>query len=165
MKHTRIVVTVAVLLLSLGSTWAAGIPPFPTPPVPEGQLRSCVTNLAMMGAALEMYAMDHGGTYPEKLSQLAPAYLKSIPHCAAAGEDTYSIGYRVQDNQWTLVCTGHHHDADGVPDGFPRYLFTQGIEIKPGLFYKPCDGDPFWAHFAPGAGRTATPPPSGGGGQ
>lgn len=44
---------------------------------------ACHANLKNLGTALEMYATDFSGQYPMTLQQLAPEYLKQLPHLAA----------------------------------------------------------------------------------
>ncbi len=42
-----------------------------------------------------MYSIDFSGRHPTSMSALTPDYLKTIPSCLEAGEDTYSQSYRV----------------------------------------------------------------------
>ncbi len=49
---------------------------------------ACKSNLKNIGTALEMYSSDHGGEYPPSLATLSPEYLKRIPECPLAGQDT-----------------------------------------------------------------------------
>lgn len=86
---------------------------------PGDHTEACRQNLKNIATALEMYASDYNGNYPYSLSQLVPQYFKSIPHCPAAGSDTYTAGYAtgrdaVQDEHlsqdyYYLACNGHHH--------------------------------------------------------
>jgi len=43
------------------------------------QMAADQANLRQIAAALDEYAVDHHGRYPERLAQLQPAYLKSLP--------------------------------------------------------------------------------------
>jgi len=43
------------------------------------QMAANQANLRQIATALEEYAVDHHGQYPDRLAQLQPAYLKSLP--------------------------------------------------------------------------------------
>ncbi|MGV8125313.1 MAG: alpha-2-macroglobulin family protein [Candidatus Xenobiia bacterium LiM19] len=75
-----------------------------------------------------MYASDHGGRYPEKLSDITPLYLKTIPTCPVAGKDTYSPSYRsTKDPDYFLVfCSGSYHQGS-CPPNFPQYDSVAGL--------------------------------------
>lgn len=94
-----------------------------------GQATACKSNLKNIGTALEMYSTDNGGRFPTSLSQLAPNYLKHIPTCPAAGNDTYSTGFKSLSNPdaYTVFCGGSHHTGAGFSAGYPQYTSTQGI--------------------------------------
>jgi hypothetical protein len=81
---------------------------------PQGQLTACRSNLRNIGLALEEYACDHGGVYPQTLLQLTPQYLTSVPTCPAAGKDTYSRKFVSSSSGWTLMCAGCHHHGAGI---------------------------------------------------
>jgi len=93
----------------------------------QGTLTACKSNLKNIGTALEMYSSDHGGHYPEKLSELTPNYLKTIPTCPCAGKDTYSASYRSTANPdyYLVFCSGSNHK--GLPPNFPQYDSVQGL--------------------------------------
>ncbi len=75
----------------------------------------CNENIGSIRNALERYAADHGGAYPQSLQGLVPRYLPSIPVCLRAGAhgmDSYSGGYKVttegtggKKSSYTLFCT------------------------------------------------------------
>lgn len=67
------------------------------------QYTKTATQLALLRTtlALQLYAMDHAGRYPESLTQLAPTYLRSVPidpfaH-SAPGNDT--LRYRLLNGE------------------------------------------------------------------
>ncbi|MEW6277992.1 MAG: hypothetical protein AB1758_05165, partial [Candidatus Eremiobacterota bacterium] len=92
----------------------------------RGQLSACESNLKNIGTACEMWSTDHGGRYPASLNELAPDYLKAVPSCPAAGDDTYSAGYAVHSKPdvYTVRCSGEHH---GVGAGYPAYDSVRGL--------------------------------------
>lgn len=101
----------------------------------------CVSNLKNTGTALEMYATDNTGEFPQSLKSLTPNYLKTIPTCPSAGADTYSGGYAASRSllsngkpvgAYTVVCSGANHTRRGnVPPNFPQYTSTQGLIENP----------------------------------
>lgn len=95
----------------------------------EGVMRGCCSNLKNLATATEMWSTDNNGRYPTSASQLVPTYLKSIPTCPAAGQDTYSESFvsRAQPDMFTFVCSGKHHAGGGVPEDHPRYTATEGL--------------------------------------
>jgi hypothetical protein len=64
-----------------------------------------------------MYSTDHAGRYPGSLATLTPNYLRVVPNCPAAREDTYSASYEFSTNPdaCTIFCRGHHHEAPNEP--------------------------------------------------
>ncbi|MGV8120333.1 MAG: hypothetical protein AB2L14_11280 [Candidatus Xenobiia bacterium LiM19] len=86
-------------------------------------LTTIKSNLKNMGTALEMYSADHKGLYPEKLEQLTPGYLKTLPPIAynvKAGTEKYyqdkygqSLSYAYEVDNTTFNYT--------VEVGFPGY--------------------------------------------
>lgn len=93
----------------------------------QGQLTACKSNLKNEATALEMYAVDNSGRYPNTMARLTPNYLRVIPNCPAAGTDTYSESYQVASNAFTLVCRGHHHASVGMKADHPAYSSTRGL--------------------------------------
>jgi hypothetical protein len=99
----------------------------------QGELTACKSNLKNIGTALEMWAIDNEGKFPESLGQLTPEYLREIPACPAAGLDTYSAAYTVTPregndlNDYEVSCGGHHHADVGLEEGYPRYNSEQGL--------------------------------------
>lgn len=93
-----------------------------------GQRTSCRSNLKNIGTALEMYSTDNKGAYPASLSSLTPNYLKIIPNCPAAGEQTYEQSYQVatHPDNFTLFCSGQHHE--GLEPDHPLYNAVEGLK-------------------------------------
>ena len=99
----------------------------------------CADNCKKIGTALEAYKDDNDGKYPEKLTDLSPKYLKTIPTCPAAGYDTYSEGYQWGTDPacYTFCCKGHHHKKITVPPDkplppdYPHFNSTTGLSMKP----------------------------------
>jgi hypothetical protein len=103
----------------------------------KGQLTACKSNLKNIGTALEMWSTDYDGKYPESLSKLTPDYLRMIPECPAANQDTYSGTYLHSGVEYFQVrCSGKHHNAAGLPANFPAYNNVEGLtddekQLKP----------------------------------
>jgi hypothetical protein len=104
-------------------------------------LDGCKSNLQILGSALERWAADNSGLYPDTMGQLFPNYLATPPLCPTLGLDTYSSSYhRGEARFWCqLRCTGDHSGAD-LPKGLPAYTSEWGLinsidELK--LHYKP----------------------------
>lgn len=107
----------------------------------------CYRNLARISLALENYARDHNGEYPESLNRLVPDYIRKIPVCPEAGVDTYSATYKqsvVKETKpggedsdppvtagskgYILFCRGHNHKNAGMEPDRPRYEKGVGLE-------------------------------------
>lgn len=93
----------------------------------RGHLTCCKSNLKNTATALEMYAADNQGAYPGELAQLTPNYVKILPNCPSAQEDTYSITYVGRGEHFTLYCSGAHHLASNTPAGYPKYSDREGL--------------------------------------
>ena len=106
-----------------------------TRPHQVSTLVPCRNNLKNVATALEMYASDNNGAYPQRLDQLvAGQYLKALPTCPAAGAMTftdYQVG-RNPDN-FSMSCVGDNHAkvyGKSAPN-YPRYNATEGLEASP----------------------------------
>ncbi len=90
---------------------------------------ACKSYLKNIATALEMYASDNRGDYPNSLTQLTPNYLKIIPNCPSAQRDTYSESYQVHrhPDAFSLLCSGHNHAAANTPPGYPQYSSWTGL--------------------------------------
>ncbi len=94
-----------------------------------GHMTACKSKQKTIASALEMWAMEHSGRYPERLSQLVPEYLDVMINCTEVkGEDTYGPLYRVRQNpdHFVLQCTVDH-TAAGVGPGIPAYDSDFGL--------------------------------------
>ena len=91
----------------------------------------CKSNLKNLATALEMWSSDHGGRYPKRLDLLVPTYLKEIPQCPVAHQDTYSRNYRSQSrpDTFALCCTGSNHPQFNGPNypNYPAYTAESGL--------------------------------------
>lgn len=105
----------------------------------SGQYTQCQSNEKNLGTALEMYAKDNEGHYPERLAQLTPQYLQVMPTCGATGIDTYSHSYTAyispdaHSDAFTFYCEGDHYKYQSkryqwrVPENYPQYNSRQGL--------------------------------------
>lgn len=105
----------------------------------QGQLTACKSNEKNIATALEMYASDFGGVYPQSLSRLINKnpkfdYLRYIPTCPAAGKDTYSATYKMTSassskagDNFTFHCAGHNHKEAGGNPNKPAYDSRSGL--------------------------------------
>lgn len=105
---------------------------------PAGEWTQCESNQQIIGAALEMYANDNNGLCPTSLSVLTPNYLKIIPTCAAAKNDTYSPSYQYYNGKgkspasnYTFYCKGWHHKWAGQKPNCPNYTALKGLGMDP----------------------------------
>lgn len=101
---------------------------------PQGQLTACKSNLKNIATALELYAADHHGLYPDRLLALKNGvYLKRIPTCPAAVSMTYGNYHpRADRRNFRMYCQGDHHALayKAVPGGgrnFPAYFGDKGL--------------------------------------
>lgn len=123
----------ALVTLALGAAWEMDSGRY------GGAFRACCSNLKNLGTALEMYANDSAGAFPNRLDQLVGGkYLLRVPTCPSAHADTYSAGYqavnpavpkeRVSEARYTVVCSGSYHvSATSWPPNYPQYTSTQGL--------------------------------------
>jgi hypothetical protein len=94
---------------------------------------ACVSNLRNIGAALQIYANDNEGDYPDNLQTLTignPAPLGRIPTCPSDNSD-YQTAYQVnhEDKRFTLACNGVHHlQMVHVEKGYPQYYSTGQLD-------------------------------------
>lgn len=95
----------------------------------QGQLTACKSNEKNIATALEMYASDNVGRYPTDLKPLITGnYLRMIPTCPAAGKDTYTETYQVQNTPdlFSFYCRGNHHGTL-APENHPAYNAEMGL--------------------------------------
>lgn len=97
----------------------------------QGQLTACKSNCKNIATALEMYASDNKGRYPDRLDKLVGGnYLKTLPTCPSAGEMTYT-NYQATTapDQFSFACCGRNHSGalgyEAV--NLPAYSTNQGL--------------------------------------
>ncbi len=111
----------------------------------QGRLTACKSNLKNIGVAMEMYATDNQGQCPDRLESLAPSYLKTLPECPSARQQTYAPSYRfsrkavparsstqqvptgLSSDDYTVYCQGNHHAQVGMPADYPLYSSLSGL--------------------------------------
>lgn len=88
----------------------------------EGQLAACTSNLAIIVAASNMYARDHGGQYPKSLDELVGKYMLDTPLCPCAGSNTYGdLKYSTNPPGMAVSCSGGYHRKLFKGSGDPQH--------------------------------------------
>jgi hypothetical protein len=83
-------------------------------------LYECGQNVKEINDAIDQFAAKHG-SYPDRLSQLIPAYLPSIPTCPIAHVDTYSATWKHRAGQTAhIYCTTPSHTITASTPWFSR---------------------------------------------
>ena len=79
-----------------------------------------------------MYASDNYGIYPLQLDKITPNYLKIIPTCAGAGENTYVYTRGEDPSIFTMYCRGRNHKSiyGKKAVNYPQYSSSRGL-IEP----------------------------------
>jgi competence protein ComGC len=96
----------------------------------RGSLTACKSNLKNIGTALEMYSTDWGARYPPSVALLTPNYLKTMPICPDASEDTYSRSYsRLKMPAKSFVCSDHEWNDDLACDEKRQKLYKSLEDI------------------------------------
>lgn len=96
----------------------------------QGTAAECYRNEQQIRSALETYASEHRGRYPQTLSRLVPKYLASLPRCPESKADTYSPNYQSKDGlHFTFACGGSLHDLYGVAPNNPRCSSDDGVMV------------------------------------
>gem|GEM_PF-3225223 len=97
----------------------------------RGKLLSCKVNLErIIPVALEKYASNNNGKYPEKLYDIIPGYLKEVSVCPAGG----MYVYRKEKGDYILVCSGEAHKNMGIKGDYPRFTHLKGLECPKAEF-------------------------------
>lgn len=90
------------------------------------QLDLCRSHLKALAGASSQYAGEHGGRFPESLTELVEArYLPEMPHCPCQGEYQYlPVSHKMKPG-FRIYCTGDHSWAyrgwKGEALNFPQY--------------------------------------------
>lgn len=106
----------------------------------------CQSNCKNIGTALEMYATDNDGKYPDSMDMVVPTYLNELPVCMAQGMSPevrahyrkqygltlWDYAYKVSDNHdsYTFYCSGNNHQAFGVGPNYPQYDCNTGLTAR-----------------------------------
>ncbi|HME81568.1 MAG TPA: zinc-ribbon domain-containing protein [Candidatus Eremiobacteraceae bacterium] len=94
----------------------------------ESTLVADENNLKTIAAALERYAVDHNGTYPDNLPQLVPTYLAKLP-VVPGGDNTGAYDYH---HPATLQSGGSYEVwDDGSMDSTTMGLLPRGANGPP----------------------------------
>jgi hypothetical protein len=94
-----------------------------------GRFVHCCSNLKNIGMALEEYAKQHNGRYPDVLLRLTPAYLREIPKCHAGTHGVYEYVHSSKPEAYTVYCPGDYHRPVCQYNG-PRYDSIQGLDDR-----------------------------------
>jgi hypothetical protein len=98
----------------------------------ESNLKVCEAHLKNISVALDMYAKEQGGAYPQSLQVLVPSILPALPQCPAPYDsrgqwvDTYSSSYRLtpaentEGASYSFHCQGDNHPGL-VEANFPAF--------------------------------------------
>lgn len=104
----------------------------------HGPLTACKSNCKNLATALEMYASDNHGQYPDGLESLIPGnYLKSLPTCPSAQAMSYTDYYAFNHRtNFRFSCVGNNHGKayagfKGDSTNYPAYDANQGLLDHP----------------------------------
>lgn len=126
MKFSQLMRVAVVAILTSGLSWSE-----PTQPTLSSQYVGTCSAVKNMATALEMWATDHYGQYPESLEELTPNYLRHIP---AAGNGTAKDWVYLTDSQhrhYTIRPNRAFFGDLGVKGAFPRYDSDMGMLATP----------------------------------
>lgn len=89
----------------------------------------CLSQLRSLAKAVNFYAADHQGKYPQSLNGLVPQYMEKLPKCPTGSSYGYEVNLSLDD--FTIFCSGDKHLNVGVPSGFPQYTSNTGLTPRP----------------------------------
>ena len=98
----------------------------------RAKLSACKQSLRNVATALESYASDHNGLYPESLTELTQGpspYLAKMPFCEECGEpSSYINGYQYSNevHTYTVVCKGSYHAVCDLQPDCPGFSPLHG---------------------------------------
>lgn len=92
----------------------------------EKNYTTCQMDLKNISTALEMWADDHNGSYPDKLQDIeAPEYLHKLPSCPAKG--VYKYRHVATPEGYYIECSQNAHANIGISGNFPAYSSEDGL--------------------------------------
>lgn len=133
---TTLCVSVLQLFVAFAAMLAAIMVPNFIRARAQSQLSVCKGNLKNIATALELWATDNDGAYPENLQQLVPTYLRSVPQCPTTQRNTYTYQVTGHDkldrpNSYEVFCEGEWHIHITRAPNYPRYTSQEGLTITP----------------------------------
>jgi len=102
-----------------------------------GSLTACKSNCKNLATALEMYASDNAGWYPDQLSDLLPGnYLKVLPTCPEAKAMSYTDYVAFGNKSFRFSCVGNNHvraytGFSTCSNNYPQYSGEEGLLDHP----------------------------------
>jgi hypothetical protein len=147
-----------VVMLIIGAALVASIPvlaivaAIAIPNVLHARAQSWLAvdehNLTTIAAAVEQYAIDHNGAYPDNLLQLVPKYIAKLPSVPGSDE---------------AGAYDYHHPASTQPDA--KYEIWDDGSMDPttlralprGTGGEPCASDCKYVVYVAGAGLVGVP--------
>lgn len=95
----------------------------------RSKLAACQSNLRNIATLLQIY-IGENGKYPDKLTDLSPDYIRTLPTCPQAEKNSYTDGYQAASNpdNFTIQCQGNNHSQIGLDENQPRYNLNTGLE-------------------------------------
>lgn len=97
---------------------------------------ACQANLLKLHEAVDRYAINNDGKLPQRLGDITPKIMESIPRCPEVNKPTYEDkGYKVKQGnpgRYTIFCFGSAHGDVGVGLNQPYYDSLYGLKPNPG---------------------------------
>lgn len=107
----------------------------------RSQLTTCASNCKNVATALEVYAIDFGGRYPQNsggagLTQLVThGNIGRLPTCPSAGIMTFvDFSTRLTPDAYSFTCVGLNHNEaynSFTVGGYPQYSNDGGLTMNP----------------------------------
>ncbi len=93
---------------------------------------NCLQNVHNLGTALQIYANNNQGKYPDTLQTLkdtTPPYLQALPICPS-NEASYGYTLSPESTLYTVHCQGiHYRQLEGeVEEGFPQFYSSGHLD-------------------------------------
>ncbi len=95
---------------------------------------NCLQNVHNIGTALQIYANNNQGKYPDALQDLkdtTPPYLQTLPICPSS-DASYGYTLSPEATLYTVHCQGiHHRQLEGeVEEGFPQFYSSGHLDAS-----------------------------------